>query len=248
MPHYDNSASGGRGELGQSGLTMSYDRREFLKSLTLGGIALFTSDWFKLVDETKAASGGKLLPALPGETVSPKGDQLRAFWNDSEGYFELCLNGTIYDEVPDLEDDGEDEFDSSEFEQGEDETEEEFDERVEEAREEWESENSSSREQRQEDHEFDWYRRSCPGAQAVPYLQGLFSELESNSDKVDAGDYSEVGSIDFYDGACPGNDTYVAATAPDYATLAALQSVLGALGWNCRVVIVEPNPKDEAKA
>ena len=225
---------------------MSYDRREFLKTLTLGGIALFTPDWFKLVDETKAASAGKLLPAWPGEKVSAKGDQIRAFWNDSEGYFELCLNGTIYDEVPDLEDDDEDEFDDSDLEQGEDESEEEFEERVEEAREEWESENGSSRERRQENHEFDWYRRSCPGAKAVPYLQGLFSELKASSDKVDAGDYADVGSIDFYDGACPGNDTYVAATAPDYATLAALQSALVALDWNCRVVIVEPNPADEA--
>ena len=225
---------------------MSYDRREFLKTLTLGGVALFTADWFKLVDETKAASAGKLLPAWPGEKVSAKGDQIRAFWNDSEGYFELCLNGTIYDEVPDLEDDDEDEFDDSDLEQGEDESEEEFEERVEEAREEWESENGSSRERRQENHEFDWYRRSCPGAKAVPYLQGLFSELKASSDKVDAGDYADVGSIDFYDGACPGNDTYVAATAPDYATLAALQSALVALDWNCRVVIVEPNPADEA--
>ena len=98
---------------------MSSDRREFLKSLTLGGIALFTADWFKLVDETKAASGGKLLPALPGEKVSDKGDQLRAFWNDSEGYFELCVNGTIYDEVPDFEDEDAEEFDDSEFEQDE---------------------------------------------------------------------------------------------------------------------------------
>jgi hypothetical protein len=227
---------------------MSYDRREFLKTLTLGGIALFTPDWFKLVDETKAASAGKLLPALPGEKVSAKGDQIRAFWNDSEGYFELCLNGTIYDEVPDLEDDEEDEFDSSEIEQEEDESDDEFEERVEAAREEWESENGSSRESRQEEHEFDWYRRSCPGAKAVPYLQGLFSKLEASSDKVDAGDYADVGSIDFYDGACPGNDTYVAATAPDYATLAALQSALVALDWNCRVVIVEPNPSDAAKA
>jgi hypothetical protein len=225
---------------------MSYDRREFLKTLTLGGVALFTADWFKLVEETKAASAGKLLPALPGEKVSGKGDQIRAFWNDSEGYFELCLNGTIYDEVPDLEDDEEDEFDSSELEQEEDESDDEFEERVEAAREEWESENGSSRESRQEEHEFDWYRRSCPGARAVPYLQGLFSKLEASSDKVDAGDYADIGSIDFYDGACPGNDTYVAATAPDYATLAALQSALVALDWNCRVVIVEPIPADEA--
>ena len=227
---------------------MSSDRREFLKSLTLGGIALFTADWFKLVDETKAASGGKLLPALPGEKVSDKGDQLRAFWNDSEGYFELCVNGTIYDEVPDFEDEDAEEFDDSEFEQDEEESDEEFEERVQEARDEWESEQSSDRESRREEHEFDWYRRSCPGAQAVPYLQGLFGELEANSEAVDASDYSDVGSIDFYDGACPGNDTYVAATAPDYATLAALQRVLVALDWNCRVVIVEPNPADTARA
>lgn len=226
---------------------MSYDRREFLKSLALGGIALFTADWSKLVDETKAASGGKLLPALPGETVSPKGDQLRAFWNDSEGYFELCLNGTIYDEVPDLDDDDEEEFDSGEFEQDEDESDEDFEARVDEARDEWESEHSSDRERRREEHEFDWYRRSCPGAQAVPYLQGLFSALDEKEDAVDAGDYAEVGAIDFYDGSCPGNDTYVAATAPDYATLAALQRVLVALKWNCRVVIVEPNPEDAPK-
>jgi len=224
---------------------MSSDRRDFLKTLTLGGIALFTPDWFKLVDETKAASGGKILPALPGEKISDKGDQLRAFWNDSEGYFELCLNGTIYDEVPDLDDD-EDEFDSSEFEQDEDESDDEFEERVEAAREEWESEHGSGRENRREDHEFDWYRRSCPGAQAVPYLHGLFSTLDKKEDDVDAGDYAEIGSIDFFDGSCPGNDTYVAATAPDYATLAALQRVLVALKWNCRVVIVEPNPEDEA--
>lgn len=227
---------------------MSSDRREFLKSLTLGGIALFTAEWFKLVDETKAASGGKLLPALPGEKVSDKGDQLRAFWNDSEGYFELCVNGTIYDEVPDFEDEDAEEFDDSEFEQDEEESDEEFEERVQEARDEWESEQSSDRESRREEHEFDWYRRSCPGAQAVPYLQGLFGELEANSEAVDASDYSDVGAIDFYDGACPGNDTYVAATAPDYATLAALQRVLVALDWNCRVVIVEPNPADTAKA
>jgi hypothetical protein len=227
---------------------MSSDRREFLKTLTLGGIALFTADWFKLVDETKAASGGKLLPALPGEKVSDKGDQLRAFWQDAEGYFELCLNGTIYDEVPDFEDEDAEEFDDSEFEQDEEESDEEFEERVQEARDEWESEQSSDRESRREEHELDWYRQSCPGARAVPYLQGLFSELEANSEAVDAGDYSDVGSIDFYDGACPGNDTYVAATAPDYATLAALQRVLVALDWNCRVVIVEPNPRDAAKA
>jgi hypothetical protein len=215
---------------------MSYDRREFLKTLTLGGIALFTADWTKLVEEAKAASAGKLLPALPGEKVDPKSDQIRAFWNDSSGYFELCLNGTIYDEVPDFDDEGDEEFDDSDLCKEDDESEEDFEARVQEAREEW------------EEHEFDWYRRSCPGARAVPYLQGVFSALESKGVNVDAGDYAEIGSIDFYDGSCPGNDTYVAATAPDYETLAALQRVLEALKWDCRVVIVEPNPADEAKA
>jgi hypothetical protein len=225
---------------------MSYDRREFLKSLTLGGLALFTADWFKLVDETKAASAGKLLPALPGQKVSAKGDQIRAFW--ASDHFELCLNGTIYDEVPDFEDEDAEEFDDSEFEQDEEESEEEFEERVQEARDEWESEQSSDREGRLANHEFDWYRRSCPGAQAVPYLRDVFDALEANSDGVDPGDYSNIGGIEFHDGAHPGDDTYVAATAQDYETLAALQSALVALGRKCRVVIVEPNPADAAKA
>lgn len=225
---------------------MSYDRRDFLKTLSLGGLALFTADWSKLVEDAKAASGGTVLPALPGEVVSAKGDQLCAFWQSSSGYFELCLNGTIYDEVPDFEDDEEFDFDESEHEQEADESDEEFTERLEAAREEWDEEQSSDRRQREEDHELDWYRQSCPGAQAVPYLQGLFAAVDEEEDAVDAGDYADIGSIDFYDGACPGNDTYVAATAPNYETLAALQRVLTALKWNCRVVIVEPNPKDGA--
>ena len=225
---------------------MSYDRREFLKSLTLGGIALFTADWFKLVDETKAASGGKLLPALPGEKVSDEGDQLRAFW--ASDHFELCLNGTIYDEVPDFEDEDAEEFDDSEFEQDDEESDKEFEERVQEARDEWESEQRSERESRREDHELDWYRQSCPGAQAVPYLREVFDELELNAEEVDAVDACDIGSIEFHDGSCPGNDTYVAATAPDYETLAALQRVFVSLKRKCRVVIVEPNPGDAAKA
>ena len=229
-------------------MPMSYDRREFLKTLTLGGAALFTADWWKLVEETKAASAGKVLPALPGEVVGKEGDQLRAFWVDGEGRFELCLNGTIYDEVPDFEDEDAEEFDDSEFEQDDEESEKEFEERVQEARDEWESEQRSERESRREDHELDWYRQSCPGAQAVPYLREVFDELELNAEEVDAVDACDVGSIEFHDGSCPGNDTYVAATAPDYATLAALQRVLVALRRKCRVVIVEPNPKDAAKA
>jgi len=150
--------------------------------------------------------------------------------------------------VPDFEDEDAEEFDDSEFEQDEEESEEEFEERVQEARDEWESEQSSDREGRLANHEFDWYRRSCPGAQAVPYLRDVFDALEANSDGVDPGDYSNIGGIEFHDGAHPGDDTYVAATAQDYETLAALQSALVALGRKCRVVIVEPNPGDAAKA
>jgi hypothetical protein len=225
---------------------MSYDRREFLKSLTLGGVALFTSDWFKLVEETKAASAGKLLPALPRQKVSAKGDQISAFW--AGNHFELCLNGTIYDEVPDFEDEDAEEFDDSEFEQDEEESDKEFEERVQEARDEWESEQRSERESRREDHELDWYRQSCPGALAVPYMREVFDELELNAEEVDAVDACDIGSIEFHDGSCPGNDTYVSATAPDYETLAALQRVLVALKRKCRVVIVQPNPSDAAKA
>lgn len=165
---------------------MSYDRREFLKTLTLGGVALFTADWFKLVEETKAASAGKLLPALPGEKVSGKGDQILAFW--ASGHFELCLNGTIYDEVPDFEDEDAEEFDDSEFEQEEEESDEEFDERVQEARDEWESEQSSDREGRLANHEFDWYRRSCPGAKAVPIC--VMSSLRSK--RIATGSIREI--------------------------------------------------------
>ena len=225
---------------------MSYDRRDFLKSLTLGGIALFTTDWLKLVDEAKATTGGKQLPVIPRGKNSAKGDELRAFWVGR--HFELCLNGTIYDEVPEFVDDEEYDFDSAEHPQEEGETDLEFDARLEKAREEWDDEQSSGRRQRAEEHEFDWYRRSCPGARAVPYLSRLFSELEEKSDKVRGGDRVEVGSIEFHDGSCPGNDTYVAATAPDYATLAALQRVFIALRRQCRVVIVVPNPGDAATA
>ena len=78
---------------------MSYDRREFLKTLTLGGLALFTADWFKLVDETKAASAGKLLPAWPGDPIPSGHDVLNAVWQSGDGYA-LYLNGTPYDEPP----------------------------------------------------------------------------------------------------------------------------------------------------
>lgn len=225
---------------------MSYNRREFLKNMTLGGLALFADDWLKRVAETKAATDGKQLPDVSGKKRKKGTQVLNAFWVEGAGYFELCLNGTKYDEVPKFEDDDDESFDESEHEQEDDESKADFNERVEAAREEWDEERASERREREEEHELDWYRQSCPGAQAVPYLQGLFDALDEQGTQVSLADVSEVGSIDFYDGACPGNDTYVAATAPDYATLAALQRVLKELGWNCQVVIVEPNPNDAA--
>ena len=218
-------------------------RRDFLKNLTLGGVALFSNDWFRLVAETKLDTGGKQLPALPGEKVDPEADQIRAFWNDSDRHFELCLNGTIYDEVPDFDDDEYEEFDEDGFEREDDESDAEFEARREQAREEWEEQQDDERRSREADHETNWYRQNCPGAQAVPYLNDVLDALEE-AGQTNGDDYSEVGAIEFYDGACPGNDTYVAATAPDYETLAALQCALNALGRNCRVVIVEPDPQD----
>ena len=79
--------------------TMSHDRRTFLKTLTLGGVALFTDDWFKLVAETKEASQGKQLPVHPAAVYGKGCQELNAFWSAGEGYA-LYLNGTPYDEPP----------------------------------------------------------------------------------------------------------------------------------------------------
>ena len=222
---------------------MSSNRREFLKTLTFGGLAIFTADWFKAVAETKVASGGKLLPAWPGQVIKPKYDVINAFWCNSAHHFELCVNGTKYDEVPAFD---EDElrvpFDEEEYPQDEDESDEDHLVRLEEERQAWDDEYNDFTQQ-QEDHELAWYRQDCPGARAVPYLETVFDELEAKGESA-AKDYGDIGSIEFHDGSCPGNDTFVAATAPDYETLAALQRAFIALGWATRVVIVEPNPRD----
>jgi hypothetical protein len=214
-------------------------RREFLKSLSIGGVALFTPAWFKLVAETKSASDGRQLPAKAGEKIKPGWSVINAFWNKHDGRFELCVNGTIYDGPPEYEG-----FDASSVpEQEEDESDEEYDERVEQEREDWEDEHGT-----EDDHEQSWYREKCPGARAVPYLHEVFDDLEEKASDSPDEDYEELGGIDFHDGACPGNDTYYAATANDYETLAALQVVLNKLRKRCRVVIVEPNPRDGARA
>ncbi len=87
------------GQRGYNLRTMSHDRRTFLKALTLGGVALFTDDWFQLVAETKEATQGKQLPVHPAAVYGKGGQELNAFWSGREGYA-LYLNGTPYDEPP----------------------------------------------------------------------------------------------------------------------------------------------------
>ncbi|NBV48422.1 MAG: hypothetical protein EBR95_05135, partial [Verrucomicrobia bacterium] len=78
---------------------MSTDRREFLKTLTLGGLALFTPDWFGSVQERRPRKPEFRLPVYANDPV-PKGhDVINAVWNDGTGYI-LYLNGTPYDEPP----------------------------------------------------------------------------------------------------------------------------------------------------
>lgn len=99
MPLYDRSVRGRTRAHGHRGLTMSYDRRDFLKTLTLGGIALFTPDWFGSVEERRPRKPEFRLPAYPGDPI-PKGhDVINAVWNNGTGYI-LYLNGTPYDEPP----------------------------------------------------------------------------------------------------------------------------------------------------
>lgn len=78
---------------------MSYDRRDFLKTLTLGGIALFTPDWFGSVQERRPRQPEFRLPAYPGDPIPQGHDVINAVWNNGTGYI-LYLNGTPYDEPP----------------------------------------------------------------------------------------------------------------------------------------------------
>jgi hypothetical protein len=283
---------------------MSSDRRDFLKTLTLGGIALFTPDWFGSIQERRPRQPEFRLPAYPGDPI-PKGhDVINAVWNNGTGYI-LYLNGTPYDEPPKitfrekLAEEGEegvgeviDEFRSKygefiwDLEELDDEVEEDqvvelnkssdeeytFEpdetwrdfigrhdsqllEDVESSAEEWGSKvyRKLDDDIDWDEHEgwlTDWCRNQAPEADALGYIEGLFDRLdEEGEEKPELAsqlDAYDLGGIYFIDGACPGNDTLRCAVAPDYETLAALQRVLVALKWNCRVVIVEPNPEDEA--
>jgi hypothetical protein len=78
---------------------MSSDRREFLKTITLGGLALFTADWFSSVKERRSHRPELRLPAYAHDPI-PKGHHvINAVWNTGTGYI-LYLNGTPYDEPP----------------------------------------------------------------------------------------------------------------------------------------------------
>ncbi|MEY3393035.1 MAG: hypothetical protein RLZZ322_1884 [Verrucomicrobiota bacterium] len=99
MSLYDRSARGRAGEPGHRILTMSYDRRDFLKTLALGGFALFTPDWFGSVKERRPRQPEFRLPAYPGDPIPDNHDVINAVWNTGTGYI-LYLNGTPYGDPP----------------------------------------------------------------------------------------------------------------------------------------------------
>jgi len=78
---------------------MSYDRRDFLKTLTLGGFALFTPDWFASVKERKPSKPDFRLPVYEKDPIPEGHSVINAVWNNGTGYI-LYLNGTPYDEPP----------------------------------------------------------------------------------------------------------------------------------------------------
>lgn len=285
-------------------MPMSYDRREFLKTLTLGGIALFTADWFAAVQAREPAKTAFRLPAHAKDLIPDNHDVINAVWNDGTGYI-LYLNGTPYGEPPKITlreklieegegsvceaidkfqvkygdfisdlDDLENEVEADQVESlnrdGEqytfepDETWRDFLERhddqllndVESSVEDW-----GSQVLRRLDYNIDWdeheewltewCRHQSPEADALAYVEGLFDALEVQGEEATAlpvGIESDLDAIEYIDGACPGNDTLRCAVAPDYTQLAALQRVIDALGWTATVVLLEPNPADEAKA
>ncbi len=78
---------------------MSYTRRDFLKTFTVGGIALFTADWFAAVQAREPAPPTFRLPAHVNDPIPDDHQVINAVWNDGTGYI-LYLNGTPYGEPP----------------------------------------------------------------------------------------------------------------------------------------------------
>ena len=69
MPLYDRRLRGLSSVPRHRVLTMSYDRRDFIKTLTLGGFALFTPDWFSSVKERHSAKPEFRLPAYANDLI-----------------------------------------------------------------------------------------------------------------------------------------------------------------------------------
>jgi hypothetical protein len=78
---------------------MSYTRRDFLKTFTVGGIALFTADWFAAVQAREPVPPTFRLPAHVNDPIPDDHQVINAVWNDGTGYI-LYLNGTPYGEPP----------------------------------------------------------------------------------------------------------------------------------------------------
>ena len=78
---------------------MSYTRRDFIKSFTVGGIALFTADWFAAVQAREPVPPTFRLPAHVIDPIPDDHQVINAVWNDGTGYI-LYLNGTPYGEPP----------------------------------------------------------------------------------------------------------------------------------------------------
>ena len=91
-----------------------------------------------------------------------------------------------------------------------------------------------------------YVRRDHPVQRRVEAVLADLSGLDTAA--LPVGIESDLDAIEYIDGACPGNDSLRCAVAPDYTQLAALQRVIDALGWTATVVLLEPNPADEAKA
>ena len=282
---------------------MSYTRRDFLKTFTVGGIALFTADWFAAVQAREPAQPEFRLPAQAKDPIPDNHQVINAVWNSGTGYL-LYLNGTPYDEPPKitlrekLTEEGEegvgeviDEFNSKygkfiwdledleqevEADQVDalnkdddtytfepDETWRDFIDRhdsqlladVESSVDEWGSRvlHKLDDDIDWNEHEnwlTDWCRNQSPEADALEYVEGLFDQLEAQSEDgpvLSACDDAELKGIEYIDGACPGNDTLRCAVAPDYTNLAALQRAIDVLGWDATVVLLEPAPEDAPK-
>ena len=80
---------------------MSYTRRDFIKSFTVGGIALFTADWFAAVQARQPVPPTFRLPAHVNDPIPDNHQVINAVWNNGTGYI-LYLNGTPYGEPPEI--------------------------------------------------------------------------------------------------------------------------------------------------